>query len=99
MTTGANAGNVYVVWADTWGNIDGWDHAYVIVGTSEDGGKTWRKSTPHSTDDILSVDRFFPWISVDPKATGRVHVSFYDTRHFATRAGVDVYYSYSDDGA
>jgi hypothetical protein len=51
------------------------------------------------TDPLASVDRFFPWLSVDP-LTGEVNVSFYDTRNDTTgfRYMTDVYFSQSNDG-
>jgi hypothetical protein len=98
-TNGQFAGSVYVLWSDTVGQDEnGWDHARLYVGHSRDQGQTWSIHCPHPLNDVQKVDRFFPWLSIDPQGTGRVHVSFYDTRNFADRSGVDVYYTYSDDG-
>jgi len=99
-TNSTYAGSVYVLWSDSLGqDANGFDHARVRIAYSRDQGKTWTIRSPHSLVDSYRVDRFFPWMSLDPKGTGRVHVSFYDTRNFGDRSGVDVYYTYSDDGA
>jgi hypothetical protein len=47
----------------------------------------------------ILVDRFFPWMSVDP-VTGEVNISFYDTRNDTTgsRYMTDVYLTKSSDG-
>jgi len=88
-----------VSWADTVGqDQNGWDHSYLTVAHSRNQGKTWTLVHPVSLKDVQIVDRFFQWMSIDPKSNGRLHLSFYDTRHWADNSGVDVYYTYSDDG-
>lgn len=72
------------------------NHARIQVAYSRNGGATWTLRTPHATADANTVDRFHPWLKVDNN--GRVHVVFYDTRNSANRAGVDLYYSYSENG-
>jgi len=99
QTSGKFKGSVYVAWSDTMGeDQNGWDHVYLSVAHSRDQGKTWTTVHPVSLDDVQSVDRFFQWLSIDPSSSGRVHLSFFDTRHWADRSGVDVYYTHSDDG-
>lgn len=94
-------GSVYVAWTDTVependGNPQA-NHTRVNVAYSRDGGATWSQSTPHSTSDMLSVDRWNQWLTVDE--SGIVHVVYYDTRNSVDRTGVDLYYTYSTDGA
>jgi len=99
QTNGKYRGSIYVSWADTVGTDgNGWDHAYLTVAHSRNQGKTWTLVHPVSLKDVQQVDRFFQWMSIDPKSDGRLHLSFYDTRHWADNSGVDVYYTYSDDG-
>ena len=43
------------------------------------------------------MDRFNQWLTVD--SNGTVHVVFYDTRNSTNRTGVDLYYTFSTDGA
>ena len=52
--------------------------------------------TPHSVNDIATVDRWHPWLTLGPN--GELYVFFYDTRHSANRTGVDVYVAVSVDG-
>ncbi|MBT8447767.1 MAG: thrombospondin type 3 repeat-containing protein [Gammaproteobacteria bacterium] len=93
-------GSVYVSWTDTVDPENDFsaaaNHTRVYVAYSRDGGNTWSLSTPHSTSDMLSVDRWNQWLTVDENGT--VHVVFYDTRNSANRTGVDLYYSFSTDG-
>jgi len=99
QTNGPYKGSIYVAWSDTVGtDEDGWDHAYLIVAHSRNQGETWTLVHPVPLTDVQKVDRFFQWMSIDPKSQGRLHLSFYDTRHWADRSGVDVYYTFSDDG-
>lgn len=91
--------SVYVAWLDTNGaesSTAANNHSRIQVGRSRDGGNTWAVSTPHSTSDINTVDRFNHWLSVDNQ--GRVHVIYYDTRHSSGRTGVDLFYTFSSDG-
>lgn len=71
----------------------------ILSSFSDDRGSSW--SAPVSVTDRVSfaVDRFFPWLSVDP-VNGNVNVSFYDTRNDTTgfRYMTDVYFSQSSDG-
>ena len=92
--------SIYAAWTDN-SNADSGNpannHARIQVGTSRDGGATWTITTPHETADQNSVDRYHQWLSVGPDGT--VHVIFYDTRQDPTRESVDVYHSFSTDGA
>ena len=100
LSDGPFGGSVYAAWSDTVGPETGsaaTNHSRITVGYSRDGGNTWNTSTPHETADALEVDRFHQWLSVGPDGT--VHVIYYDTRRDATRRSVDIFYSYSTDGA
>jgi hypothetical protein len=99
-TAGAYAGSIYAAWTDstaTTGSNPTNNHARIQVAYSRDGGSTWNTSTPHETADASSVDRWHQWLAVGEDGT--VHVVFYDTRNDATRQSVDMYWSYSTDGA
>ena len=100
LSNGPYGNSLYVAWPDTYGpesSTPANNHGRVQVGYSRDGGATWTVTTPHSTDDQNTVDRYQQWLKVDQ--WGRVHVVYYDTRHTADRKGIDVYYSVSLDGA
>ncbi|MEO8670708.1 MAG: sialidase family protein [Tahibacter sp.] len=101
LTSGPYANSVYIAFTDstaaTNNNVPTANHGRIQVAYSRNGGTTWQASTPHPTADATTVDRFHPWIKVDQN--GRVHVIYYDTRNSTARAGVDLYYSYSADGA
>ena len=96
---GPFAGSVYVAWTDTTApdsNNAAANHTQIHVAFSRDGGQTWQQSIPHETDDVLTVDRFNQWLTVDPN--GVVHVAYYDTRNSPDRKEVDFYYTFSPDG-
>jgi hypothetical protein len=98
-SSGPFAGSVYVAWTDTTApdsNIAANNHTQIHVAFSRDGGQTWQQSIPHETADVLTVDRYNQWITVDPN--GVVHVAFYDTRNSPDRTKVDFYYAFSADG-
>ena len=100
LSNGPYADSLYVAWPDTYdtdGSNPATNHARVQVAYSRDHGATWTVTTPHSTDDAQTVDRYQEWLKVDEY--GRVHVVYYDTRHSTNRAGVDLYYTFSTDGA
>lgn len=100
LGTGSFGGSVYAAWTDNTGPEQGApsaNHGRIQVARSRDGGATWAVSTPHSTTDQLTVDRFHPWIGVG--SNGVVHVVYYDTRRDASRTSVDLFYAYSTDGA
>ena len=66
---------------------------------SDAQGSTW-SARESVTDEFGSlVDRFYPWLSVDP-TNGSVNISFYDTRNDTTgsRYMTDVYFTQSTDG-
>jgi hypothetical protein len=91
---GPHNGRLYCSWMDgtPQGTTD------ILLSVSDDRGGNW--SAPvRVADPLSSVDRFFPWLSVDP-VTGDVNVSFYDTRNDTTgfRYMTDVYFSQSNDG-
>jgi hypothetical protein len=98
-SNGPYAGSVYVAWTDTTApdtNIAANNHTQIHVAFSRDGGHQWQQSIPHETADVLSVDRFNQWLTVD--RDGVVHVVYYDTRNAPDRKEVDMYYSFSTDG-
>ena len=102
FSNGPNANSIYVAFTDTNAAEDPNDvaannHSVIKVARSRDGGATWAVSTPHSTSDVGTVDRFNQWLSVDNQ--GRVFVMYYDTRNSSGRTGTDIYYSVSTDGA
>jgi hypothetical protein len=100
LTGGTYNGSIYAAWTDTLGaesSTPANNHARVQVAYSRDGGATWDVTTPHETDDIASVDRWHPWLTVG--SDGTVHVIFYDTRRDPTRTSVDLFYSFSAGGA
>ncbi|MEM6641004.1 MAG: proprotein convertase P-domain-containing protein [Pseudomonadota bacterium] len=97
---GAFDGSVYAAWSDIFNPNEGSavnNHTQVKVAYSRDGGATWNVTIPHPVDDVLEVDRYNQWMTVDE--FGTVHVVFYDTRNSLNRTGVDLYYTYSIDGA
>lgn len=91
---GKHNGRLYCTWMDltTQGLTD-------IFASFSDDGARW--SVPEPVTDLLGfgVDRFYPWLSVDP-ASGDVNISFYDTRNDITGARymTDVYFTQSTDG-
>ena len=100
LTGGAYGGSVYAAWSDSTGPTSNSainNHGRIQVAYSRDGGATWNTSTPHETADANTVDRWHPWIAVG--ADGTVHAIYYDTRNDPTRTSVDLYWSYSTDGA
>jgi hypothetical protein len=100
LSTGPYGGSIYAAWTDTNGPespIPANNHTRIQVAYSRDGGASWTVVTPHETADINTVDRWNQWLAVGPD--GNVHVVFYDTRNSSGRSGVDLYYSFSTDGA
>jgi hypothetical protein len=91
---GKHNGRLYCTWMDltTQGVTD-------IFASFSDDGARW--SVPEPVTDPLGfgVDRFYPWLSVDP-TNGDVNISFYDTRNDITGARymTDVYFTQSTDG-
>ncbi len=99
-TGGPFDGSVYASWTDNTGPDSGTpanNHARIQVAYSRDAGATWTVVTPHETADQDSVDRWHQWLAVAPD--GSVHVVFYDTRRDPTRSSVDLFHSFSTDGA
>ena len=101
FSNGTFADSIYVAWTDSTGattSNPANNVARIQVAYSRDGGSTWSTSTPHSTSDPQDVDRYHQWLDVDEN--GVVHVIFYDTSEdLPNRNAVDVFYTYSDDGA
>ena len=100
LTNGPYGNSLYVAYTDSTaatGNTAANNHARIQVAYSRDGGATWQATTPHSTANMNTVDRFHPWMTVDE--TGKVWVVFYSTQEDNDRTTVDFYYSVSEDGA
>ena len=99
LTGGRYDNRLYVAWTDSVGAQTADpanNHARIQVAFSDNGGTSWTVTTPHETADALLIDRWHQWLKVDKN--GVVHVSFYDTRNFPNRNGVDMYHSSSIDG-
>lgn len=99
-TGGPFDGSIYAAWTDSTGptsNNANNNHARIQVGYSRDGGNSWSTVTPHPTVDQNEVDRWHQWLTVDPE--GRVHLIFYDTTGDPSRTSVNLYYTFSEDGA
>jgi len=100
LSDGPYGGSVYAAWTDSTAPTVGSpsnNHARIQVAYTRDGGATWNTSTPHETADANTVDRWHQWLAVGEDGT--VHVVFYDTRNDPSRTSVDMYWSYSTDGA
>lgn len=100
LSDGPFGNSVYVAWTDSTappGATPSNNHARIRVAYSRDGGATWTVTTPHPTADQNQVDRWHQWLAVDP--TGRVHVVYYDTQRDPSRTSVDLFYTFSTDGA
>lgn len=95
-SSGAHRGRLYCAWMDFAPNGVNTD---IYSAFSDDRGSSW--SAPlHVTDSLSSsVDRFYPWLSVDA-VTGEVNISFYDTRNDTSgmRYMTDDYFTRSSDG-
>jgi hypothetical protein len=94
-SAGPHRDRLYCAWMD--GTAQGTTD--IVVSVSEDRGASWSAPVPVTDRLPFAVDRFFPWLSVDP-VTGDVNVAFYDTRNDTTgfRYMTDVYLSQSQDG-
>jgi len=92
-SSGSNAGNVYVVYADN-NNFDGAD---IYFQRSTDGGVTF--SAPRTLNARPGFDRaqWFPWVTVD-KDTGRVYVFYYDQGAAKSGDLTRVSYVFSNNG-
>ncbi|MCP4901447.1 MAG: exo-alpha-sialidase, partial [bacterium] len=100
LTSGTYGGSIYAAWTDSTATTTGTaanNHARIQVAYSRDAGDTWNVSTPHETGDMDTVDRWHQWLAVGDDGT--VHVVYYDTRNDPSRTSVDMYWSYSTDGA
>ncbi|MCP4899231.1 MAG: exo-alpha-sialidase, partial [bacterium] len=100
LTGGTYGGSIYAAWTDSTAATTGTaanNHARIQVAYSRDAGDTWNVSTPHETGDMDTVDRWHQWLAVGDDGT--VHVVYYDTRNDPSRTSVDMYWSFSTDGA
>ncbi|MBF8301150.1 MAG: OmpA-like protein, partial [Acidobacteria bacterium] len=110
---GAHNGRIYVAFADQ-GDLDsdpttGHDDLDIFVIASDDQGATW--SALHDSpervgadqvrvnDDAGAASQFFSWLEVD-QSSGRVALSWYDTRNDLASGNDDVQYfaAFSADG-
>ena len=71
----------------------------IYASYSDDRGASWTSPAPVTDQFVNAVDRFYPWLSVDP-VMGDVNVSFYDTRNdtAGSRYMTDVYFTQSTNG-
>jgi hypothetical protein len=90
--TSPNAGRVYVVYDDIPPSGGGMN---IYLRYSTDGGATW-SSEKKINDGPTGSYAFFPAIAVS--STGRIGVTFYDTRKDSTHRKTNRYFSYSTDG-
>ena len=92
---GKQNGRLYCTWMDlTPGGVTD-----IFASFSDDNGATWAPRQTVTDPVGFAVDRFYPWLSVDP-TNGDVNISFYDTRNDITGARymTDVYFTQSTDG-
>jgi hypothetical protein len=89
---GPNQGFVYLL--ATVNN--GIDPADIIIARSTDGGLTWGDPVHINDDGIDGNWQWFGSLSVSP--TGRIDVTWFDTRDNPGTFLSRLYYSYSDDG-
>jgi hypothetical protein len=76
-TNGPHRGHVYVVWND--GRFGGSQRiGSIVVAHSPDGAEGSWGEPIRLDDDASTVDRWFPWLAIDP--TGAVFVAWYDRR-------------------
>ena len=92
---GKHNGRLYCTWMDLTpsGVTD------IFASFSDDSGATWSLGQKVTDPLGFAVDRFYPWLSVDP-TDGTVNISFYDTRNDITGARymTDIYFTQSTDG-
>jgi hypothetical protein len=92
---GKHNGRLYCTWMDLTprGTTD------IFASFSDDSGATWSPRQAVTDPLGFAVDRFYPWLSVDP-TNGAVNISFYDTRNDITGARymTDIYLTQSTDG-
>lgn len=99
LSGGTYHDRIYAAWNDTNAPEAGSatnNHSVIEVAYSDNGGASWTISNPHSLADVMTVDRFNPWLEVDNN--GEVHVIFYDTRNDSMRRNPDIYHAFSSDG-
>jgi hypothetical protein len=108
VSGGPRDGRIYVAFTDenaaagSPGNGTGSasaNHGWIQVAYSDDQGVTWQvATTPHSTADQTTVDRFQPWLDIDQ--LGNLHIGWQDTRNSGAglRNKADWYYAASQDG-
>ncbi len=89
---GPNQGFVYLLATVNNGN----DPADIIIARSTDGGLTWGEPIRINDDGIDGNWQWFGSLSVSP--TGRIDVTWFDTRDNPGTFLSRLYYSYSEDG-
>jgi hypothetical protein len=94
-SSGPHRGRLYCSWMDqtSAGTTD------IYLSYSDDRGAHWSPRQTVADQLSILVDRFFPWMSIDP-VNGDVNISFYDTRNDTTgsRYMTDIYLTKSTNG-
>jgi hypothetical protein len=80
----------------SWSDATAADGMRVFASHSDDGGATWSAQARVSNPSALS-DQFNQWLAVDP-STGKVVVSWNDSRNDPTRRSTDIFLATSTDG-
>lgn len=93
-------GTLYCIYFDKTNQQSNGANIDLYFTKSTDKGSTWSTPKVINRDATTPGDQFFPWVEVD--ATGRLHVSFWDSRNVVQNDGAvngmfDQYYTYSDD--
>jgi hypothetical protein len=94
---GPYRGRLYLVWASNVPSGSG-NKSDVMCKYSTDQGATWSATVTVNDDPNPTANfSFFPAAWCD-KETGKLYVSFYDTRRCPTSDSMDVYATYSSNG-
>jgi PKD repeat protein len=96
-STGPHRGRLYLVYASNFpsGNNNKPD---IFCRYSDNGGTTWSAAKTVNDDaNTVNNNNWFPAVWNDPK-TGRLYVSWMDTRDCPTSDSCLIYASYTDDG-
>ena len=89
---GASAARLLCSWSDATAG----DGMRVFVSHSDDGGASWSAAQRVSEPGVVS-DQFNQWLAVDP-VSGKVVLSWNDSRNDPTRVSTDIFFAKSSDG-